>query len=84
MGDHAHTCIHCGRLRVPDWRFAVVRGKMDEGILGKEVLTQVLGLDLGKFFEKARQTASAADSATLVELTEVRSKANWLSWCQVL
>jgi Reverse transcriptase (RNA-dependent DNA polymerase) len=77
MGDHAHTCLHCGPLRVPDWRFAVVRGKMDEGILGKEVLTQVLGLDLGKLFEKARQTASSADSATLVELTEVRRKANF-------
>jgi Aspartyl protease len=60
--------FHCGPLRVPDWRFAVVRGKLDEGILGKEFLTQILGLDLGKLFEKARQAVSALDSATLVVL----------------
>jgi hypothetical protein len=49
------VCLHCGPLRVPDWRFAVVRAKMDEGILGKEFLRQILGLDLGNLFEKARQ-----------------------------
>jgi hypothetical protein len=68
------VCLHCGPLRVPDWRFAMVRCKLDEGILGKVFLTQILGLDLGKLFEKARLAASAADSATLVEPTEVSSK----------
>jgi hypothetical protein len=50
---------HCGPLRVPNWRFAVVRGRMDEGFLGGEFLTQVLGLDLKLLFEKARQAAFA-------------------------
>jgi Reverse transcriptase (RNA-dependent DNA polymerase) len=66
------VCLHCGPLRVPDWRFAVVRGRMAEGILGREFLTQILGLDLKLLFEKARQTASAKGSESLVEHASVR------------
>jgi hypothetical protein len=51
--------LHCGPLRVPNWCFAVVRGRMDEGILGRDFLTQILGLGLKLLFEKARQAASA-------------------------
>jgi hypothetical protein len=66
------VCLHCGPLRVPDWHFAVVRGRMEEGILGREFLTQILGLDLKVLFEKARQTASAKGSESLVEHASVR------------
>jgi RNase H-like domain found in reverse transcriptase/Reverse transcriptase (RNA-dependent DNA polymerase)/Integrase zinc binding domain/Integrase core domain/Aspartyl protease len=64
--------LHCGPLRVPNWHFAVVRGRMDEGILGREFLTQILGLDLKLLFEKARQAASAKGSEPLVEHSSVR------------
>jgi hypothetical protein len=64
--------LYCGPLRVPDWRFAVVRGRMEEGLLGWEFLTQILGLGLKLLFEKARQTASAKVSETLVEHASVR------------
>jgi hypothetical protein len=64
--------LHCGPLRVPDWRFAVVRGRMEGGILGREFLTQILGLDLKLLFEKARQAASAKGSESLVEHSSVR------------
>jgi hypothetical protein len=66
------VCLHCGPLRVPDWHFAVVRGRMEGGILGREFLTQILGLDLKVLFEKARQTRSAKGSESLVEHASVR------------
>jgi hypothetical protein len=64
--------LHYGPLRVPDWRFAVVRGRVEEGILGREFLTQILGLDFKLLFEKARQTASAKGIEPLVEQSSVR------------
>jgi hypothetical protein len=60
------------RLRCCPLRFAVVRCRMGEGILGRGFLTQILGLDLKLLFEKARQTASAKGSESLVEHASVR------------
>jgi hypothetical protein len=64
--------LHCGSLRVPNCRFAVVRGRIDEGILGREFQTQILGLHLKLLFEKARQAASDKGIESLVGHSSVR------------
>jgi hypothetical protein len=52
--------LNCGPLRVPKWRFAVIRGEMQEGILGRDFPKEVMGLDLNKIFEDAAQTRAAS------------------------
>jgi hypothetical protein len=72
--------LNCGPLRVPKWRFAIIRGEMQEGILDRDFVKEVLGLDLKKIFEDAhtRAASNVVDTSDSIEFVS-KTELSWVS-----